>query len=313
MSRARVLALALLLAAPLLPCASAHAQARGPSAQAVQEKGQDVGSSARESLLDQLARQTGLDQAELASGLSGTAESGYFLERDGEITALGVPGLSAPPKLDETARANKNQQQQAWLSRLVGRFRLAGRMESFASVNVSMPGMAPTFVRTTPVSKVSGVADCAAIGAGVGIHCIINATWSVVEPMGKNAFAEMLRPPPPSERVGVFHPAVMVLGFNPDTAEIRASMVTDDSMAHTWAGRVEADTLTARRTGACMALRDLARANPPPCFQPLEIIAEPGSNTITMVQRAMGVTVRMTMQRDPAARAQKPMKTKKFQ
>jgi hypothetical protein len=309
---ARVLALALLLTAPLLPHARAHAQARGPSAQTVQEKGQDVGSNARSSLLDQLARQTGLDQAELASGLSGTEATGYFLERDGETIGLGVPGLSAPPKLDEAARASKNQQQQAWLSRLVGRFRLTGRMESFAIVNVALDGMQPVLVRTTPVSDVSGVADCATIGAGVGIHCIINATWSIVEPMGKNAAADLKRPPPPSQRVGVFHPAVMVLGFNPDTAEIRASMVTDDSMAHTWAGRVEADTLTARRTGACMALRDLARANPPPCFQPLEILAEPGSDTITMVQKAMGVTVRMIMLRDPAARAEKPMKTKKF-
>lgn len=228
-----------------------------------------------------------------------------------------MPGLPPPPKLDETARAARNQEQQAWLGRLVGRFRLAGKMESFAFVNVTVPSNGtmrpnePTIVRTTPVSKVSGVADCAAIGAGVGIHCIINATWAVVEPMGENAFAEMKRPPPLSERVGVFRPAVMVLGFNPDTAEIRASMVTDDSMAHTWAGRVEADTLTARRTSGCMAFRDLDRGNPPPCFQPLEILAEPGSETITMVQRAMGVTVRITMQRDPAARAERPMKTRK--
>ena len=59
-----------------------------------------------------------------------------------------------------------------------------------------------------------------------------------------------------------------------------------------------------------MSAADLPR--PPPCFQPLEIVAEPGSDVITMMHRASGVTLTLGMQRDPAAHAEKPMKTKKF-
>jgi hypothetical protein len=108
----------------------------------------------------------------------------------------------------------------------------------------------------------------------------------------------------------VLRPAVMVLGLNPDTAEIRASMVTDDSIAHDWAGRLEADSLTARRTTYCVDARNLP-STPLPCFKPLEIIAEPDSGTFTLVHRAGGVTLKLILQRDPAARAEKPMKTKK--
>jgi hypothetical protein len=311
--RMRSFVLALLPAAAMLPGVT-HAQARGPSAKEVQETGQDVGSSARDwtPYLDELARETGIDRAELESGLSWSPGTGFVLQRGDEKIPLGMLGPPAPPMLDAAARASKNLEHRALLARLVGRFRLRGRVEKRGTAVLEIVGQRPEFAETTFGGDVSGIADCTAIGAGAGIQCFISATWPVIEPIQPgNPVAAMMGPPPTSERVMLFRPAALVFGLNPDTAEIRASMVTDDSIAHTWAGRLEANSLTARRTTGCMDARNLPRPPPPPCFQPLEILAEPGSGTIVMVQRAAGVTIKLAMQRDPAARAEKPMKTKK--
>jgi hypothetical protein len=310
-SRMRTLALALLLAGPLLPCTGTHAQARGPSARDVREKGQDVGSSARDwtEYLDLLVSQTGIDRNVLESGLSWTPEDGFVLELGIMKYVLAKLGPPSPPPLDEASRASKNQEHQAWLAHMVGRFRLGGRVESKGMVRLGASGRPSNneqYVYTTTGGDISGIADCAAVGKGVGVHCIMNATLPVVELDIANPWGR----PPPSERVMLFRPAVLVFGINPDTAEIRASMVTDDSIAHTWAGRLEANTLIARRINNCVNPRNLPRPPAPPCFQPLEIVAKP-DGTITMVHTMAGVTIRLNMQREPAARAEKPMKTKK--
>jgi hypothetical protein len=96
-----------------------------------------------------------------------------------------------------------------------------------------------------------------------------------------------------------FRPALLVLGIDQALAEVRALLVTDDSIAHTWAGRVTASTLRANRLTGC---RDI----PPPdfpdvrCFQPLELIAEPESEIVTIVLRSAGITITLDMRRvDP--------------
>jgi hypothetical protein len=100
---------------------------------------------------------------------------------------------------------------------------------------------------------------------------------------------------------------VVVLGLNPDTAEIHATMVTDDSITHSWAGRLETHTLTARRLASCFISQGVATGTPPSCFQPLEIVAEPDSGMVTMVHRAGGVTIRFILELDPVASAEKSM------
>ena len=311
MSRMRTLLLVLLPTAALLASAGAHAQARGPSAREVQENGQDVGSSVPEwrPYLDELVRLTGRDWMTLASGLSGSPTTGFVLRTDAEIIYLGKLGPPPPPALDDAARLGKNQEQRAWLADLVGRFRLDGQVERRGSVPIEVEGGNPTYGDTVLTGDISGVADCDAVGAGPGIHCIINAAWPIVEPLGAIQATSRPEPLPESERFRVMRPAVVMLGLNPDSAEILGSMVDDESIAHTWAGRLESDTLTARRTNDCLSLLDLD-VPPPPCFQPLEILSGP-DGVITMVQNAGSVTIRMRLERDPEARAGKPVPTKK--
>jgi hypothetical protein len=283
MTRASAMA-GVLLAAATLHCADARAQARGPSAKQVQEEGQKLAdvSERRERSMEAYRKLAGIEPEVLAS--------------------------TAP--LDAVSLARKNAEQAAWLTRLPGRYRISGRVEKREYVPVSRTDSAAVELS----GDISGVADCAAIGAGAGVHCIVNATWPILEPARGG---DLRAPPPPSERVRVFRPVVMVLGLLPNTAEIRAAMVTDEGMAHTWTGRLEEDILTVRRATSCsdstdgrLVLIDVTKI-PPPCFQPLRILAEPNGRTIVMVHKANGVTMQLSLQRDPAAQPEKPMKTKK--
>lgn len=283
MTRASTLAVALLAAAGALRCADAPAQARGPSALQVQEEGQRIEYAPEESRARRLR--------------NFPAMLGITLEEPAAPLA----------ELDTAGRASKNQEQAAWLARLPGRFRLGGRAEKWQFVLTEGGGGAWVELG----GDIEGIADCAAIGTGPGVHCLLNATWPVIEPIQGPASVEIMRPPQASLRVKVLRPAVLVLGLDPDTAQIRASMVSDDSMAHNWTGRLEANTLTAQRSANCVVVKRTARVEPPPCFQPLRIIAEPDGGTVAMVHRSDGVTVRLSLQRDPAAQAAQPMKTRK--
>src|SRR5690606_16155919 len=148
--------------------------------------------------------------------------------------------------------------------------------------------------RTMLTGKVSGVADCVALAPGVGVHCLVNASWPIIEPLPPCAGVGCFRlPVPDSERVMLMRPAVLVLGLTPDTSRIVASMVLDDGVAHTWAGRLEADSLTAYRQTRCFSVLGLSPAGligqaptPPPCFRPVKVVAEPGSDVITIELQA---------------------------
>jgi hypothetical protein len=300
MSRAPFLAGVLLAAAAMVAADDADAQGRGPSMWDLEGKGQTIEREApdRRAFLAAISRQYGLDPEELESGeLKLVPDKGWVLQRgDEQIELL---NLRRPGLLDASARAGKVAEQAAWLAHLVGRFRVGGHVEKVEFLEGHL---------VTLDGDVKGVADCAAVGAGPGVHCLINATWPTIEPAREGRFSFR---PEGSEQVMLFRPAVLVLGLNPDTAEIHATMVTDDSMAHTWAGRLETHTLTARRLTSCFISQEVAAGTPPPCFQPLEIVAEPDSGIVTMMHRAAGVTIRLILQLDPAASADKPMKTKK--
>jgi hypothetical protein len=198
---------------------------------------------------------------------------------------------------DDATRATKLAELQTWIRRIPGRFQVEGRVERLG------PG--------GPVGgKVSGVADCAGVGEGAGVQCIFNATWPVIDggslSFGPNA---PIPRPTPSEALRTFRPALLALGLDPALSEVRALMVTDDSFAHTWAGRLSADTLRAQRLTGC---RDPPIIDAPDfrCFQPLELTAEPESSSVTMVLRSSGITITLAMRRDPEARPEKPMKVR---
>jgi hypothetical protein len=183
-------------------------------------------------------------------------------------------------------------------------------------------GAGTAVLDTTLQGEVSGIADCTEIGEGVGVECIFNATWSNID----LDVAAIGGRPTDSESLKTLQPAILLLGLNMDPPGIRSMLVTDDSIAHTWAGPLAASTLTADRLTDC---RDVTPQDFR-CIQPFELIAAPDSQTVSIVLRtpppewmpftlgpllAAGapevLTITLTMYRDAEAVLKEPMKTKK--
>ncbi len=252
MQRAHLAAVILAVAA-LLAGGVAHAQARGPAVEEIQENGQDI-----------LTRQERREAAALQ----------VREQAEKEQQALRDPAI----------RARKLAELDTWFRRIPGRFRIDGLIE------------APAGDQFNKVSdKVTGVADCTGIGEGVGVQCIFSATWRTIEPGVEKIGA----PPPPSEMLRTFTPAVLVLGLNLDPPGIRAQMVNADSLSHTWVGKLAESAARVNRINRSLPLRHI---------QSLEIIAEPDSEVLTIVMRAGAITLTLTMYHDAEVHADKPLK-----
>lgn len=252
-----------LVLAACAPCL-ALAQARGPSVQEIQEFGQYIPSE------HERRQEAWEDRARV------------------------LQEQQAP--LDEATRERMYAELDTWLRRLPGRFSIEGEIERVMVVSPAGPG---SEVRVPRTRDVTGIADCREIGEGVGLHCILNATWPSVD--NRPAMLPTGRIPtlPPSEMLETMRPAVLVLGLDQEQPGIRAMMVNADSLSHTWVGPLRESTARANRVNRCLSQR---------CLQPLEIIAAPDSEDIAIILRSGGITITLAMVRDPDAHAEKKMK-----
>jgi hypothetical protein len=280
MMRISSVANVLLATVACLACGDAGAEPRGPSAVRKTPAKESVEATKNDNASpdDQ--------QRGVAAMMMRRAE--LLLQRDRELAE----------KFDAATHAAKLAELKIWIRRIPGRFRIEGRIERMGGGGLVG-------------AKVSGVADCDGVGQGGGVRCIFNAMWPLIDAVSRPAgkAAGPIQSPSPSEALRSFRPAVLVLGVDPQVSELRALMVTDDSLAHTWGGRLTANTVKANRLTGC-------RNIPPPdpqdnrCFQPLELIAEPGREIVTIAMQSVGVTLKLVMQRDPEARPVKPMKVR---
>ncbi len=295
MKRQTTIALALLATGAMLDCGSARAQARGPNAEEVREHGQYIAPPP-----GGYVRATEL--------IGGWREIPIGEDPpDVELSALGPPG-----ELDEATRRARIAELETWLTRLPGRFRIKGRIEK------------TLYNPTTGEARllgddVTGIADCVSVGEGVAVKCILNASWPNID----IDVADIGSRPTDSESLKTLQPGVLFLGLNLDPPGIRSMLVTDDSIAHTWAGRLTENTLRADR------LTDCRDEDPPDfrCLQPFEVVASPDSENYSIILRRFRrtplqseplppefprtLTITISMVRDPEARAEKPMPTKK--
>jgi hypothetical protein len=257
----------------ILACSgNAHAQARGPSAEEIRAEGQYVGSSR----VIPTYRVGGWRDVPVGEPAP-----------DPELAAFGSPG-----KLDAATRAARITELEEWMKRLPGRFRIDGRIETPGQVTVQVVGqtnvMENSAVPTTLAGKVVGVADCASVGEGVGLHCVLNARWDSID-LDLPDFSTGPAPrATPSEMLNTFTPAMLDLGLNMDPPGIRAMLVTDDSVSHIWGGRLTENSLRADRLVDCIepTIGTSSYVQEPTdsrCLQPLEITATPGSDLVTMV------------------------------
>lgn len=103
--------------------------------------------------------------------------------------------------LDETARREKLAEVESWLPRLVGTFRIEG-----------------TYTNRGGRSEIQGTSRCLGLGDGPGVTCLINASWKAPrEAIKSPAFDSALS--------NAMQSLVLVLGMDPDSAQVRASLM----------------------------------------------------------------------------------------
>lgn len=198
-----------------------------------------------------------------------------------------------------TDRPSRLAELGAWARRFHGRFRIEGQVESTGG-----------FPRRPITGKISGIAECAGIGDGPGVQCALSATWPIIDSAGVPASFPVILPPSPSEALRTFNPALLVLGIDPKLLEVRVMLVTSDTLTHSWAGVMVADTLEAVRLTACRGLSEVDRPDPR-CIHSVQLRPGQDSGTVHMDFLGDPIRIRFVMHRDPDARPEKPMKTRK--
>jgi len=289
-------ALATMLAAAMLARGDAQAQARGPSAQEVQENGQHI-----------------------VEGLERGRQIRQQMQEERQQERI--------EQLDPATRARKLAELDAVLRRLPGWFRIEGKIESTEVVqpegtaNIPLPDFAITppgsvmpsggpMVRVKHTGDIAGTAHCSAIGEGVGLNCVITASWQPLDldsgQLPAYSYVLSKGQSRPSEVLNTMQPAMLVLGLNMDPPEIRAMMVTADTVAQNWVGKLDdSGAISSQVTGGCK--HDPGKPGYFPCYGTFKVIAEPDSDVVSFVFDAGIITVNLTMHRDPRAELEDPL------
>jgi hypothetical protein len=127
-----------------------------------------------------------------------------------------VKGLPDAAVVDPDApRAQKAAELEAWLRRLVGRFRYEGSItNSVDQANLS----------------VSGLIDCRGVGDGPGVQCVINVDWS--QHLGKPVWALFMAP------------SMTLFGLDPGAMGIQYLRVDGKGIGEAALGSLKGDTVS---------------------------------------------------------------------
>ncbi len=161
------------------------------------------------------------------------AADGASAQGRGNAAAETLARRAQGPAASEV-RARKLAELEAWLRRLVGRYRIRGVIANNMYGVCNQRG-SRCFGNFPPPLPVKGMMDCVAVGSGPGVHCVVNVEWTV--------------PAPPVAQV-VHHswsaPGMLLLSMDPDTLQIRYLQVSDRSIAEEGRGDLKGDVATFR-------------------------------------------------------------------
>jgi hypothetical protein len=246
----------------------------------------------------------------LAAGLHG----------NGAHAQSGLPASPTPEAADKAEQLKRNQRMQdeiallregavfgnpaapptdlaelqSFLRRLPGRFRIEGRIEGIK------PGNALASVLLA--GKITGVADCRSVGEGVGVDCMINATWPAIGFNGNEDLRAYV--------LNTFRPAVLVLGVdpNPDWLRVRTLLVTADGFSHGGLGHLADNTIRAHRSGSECFFPEPGQ--PSSCFTGIEMTADPKDGFVTLrLVTTSTIGIMLTLHPDADARADKELES----
>ncbi len=194
--------------------------------------------------------------------------------------------------MDEATRALRLKELDAWLRRLPGRYRIKGEVRLGSDSG-----------------SVDGIADCSGVGDGPGVNCIINAKW----PFLPYRQSPMNIKPSATEYLNTMRPSVLVFGLSMYPPRVISQMVMGDSVVLDWSGRLEEDTLTQaadhRCTDRCIGEFNVTAAGNEMVTFEMLLFNPDYARFDRPVTLENHITFRMD--RDPEARAEKPLRALK--
>jgi hypothetical protein len=164
----------------------------------------------------------------------------------------GAPAEITPetPEMREARRQQLAVEMPAWMSRMVGRFRYSGVVQFYQTTTPGaqvqdFPDRDKTFADGTcdeecftsipTLRDAKGLADCIAIGAGAGVHCVIHVVWTEEwKPTGM----------PVDGGVTFLGPASTLYGYDPIASRIRYLILNTRGIAESEAGILNGNTLS---------------------------------------------------------------------
>lgn len=182
---------------------------------------------------------------------------------------------------DSATKSQKLHELETWVGRLAGTFRVNGTVQQHLnSVGLTSRG-------------IDGAMECARIGDGAGVHCVIrasfgNTTWSLGGGGGGTAT--------PLVTYNTLNPAVLLFAIDPNSVRIKLMLVDDHSIADILSGLLIGDTvqLTSEMKG-CWGSSDL-----PHCPWSFRFTAKPGSRVIRVetIWKAGGIRFDIQLNRE---------------
>jgi len=142
---------------------------------------------------------------------------------------------------DPAVRAAKLAELEAFLRRLVGRFRYDGEVKLIWGITGTVDPAHGCDGKGCYVTKgAQGVADCVGFGNGPGVQCLTHVPWP-------RFFMPVSMPRDPGEirwRGPYLDGAMSLFGIDPDQPGVRFLLVDSQSIAFTELGVLEGNTLT---------------------------------------------------------------------
>lgn len=171
------------------------------------------------------------------AALCGSAESPAQARGPSVSGVQGRAQARARPELAPEIREKKRSELEAWLRRLTGSFRVTGAITNTAYNRCEgrLPGTCFSPPVPPPVG-IKGVADCASVGTGPGVHCLFKVTWDVPRP----PFVQLIWDP-------WLDPGTMLIGLDAADLTIRYLQVDYWGIAeHSVDGELKGDEVTFR-------------------------------------------------------------------
>jgi len=187
--------------------------------------------------------------------------------------------------VDEAARARKLAELRVWLGRLVGHFRVEGQVEQTLAD--------PSTRQERQSVAVRGVADCAAIGAGPGVQCVIDATWPDIDMIyGEDRNGVRSSIPAWSNSFHTLHPAVFVYGIDTRYAGIHFFRLDNQGVGNGYIGTLNDDKVIFSMMRNCPVVQSS-------CTAYLSITAGKEGGVVRMVLFIPGGSVTLLLKREP--------------